>query len=193
MEKPEDRRKHTRFTDRVLAGARVTLLPVAPLFGEPASGYLIDLSAGGMALLMSDLIPRKLLLKMKMTLPDGYLIESVITVRHISRQKQHSDYLHGIEFLNPAPDMVERIELMAQAILACNERTQKSAPEICVESCPLTAICKRPQRIVKNVQPALIELTEALKEVPKPADPINTGGIQRPTLAEIEDFFRKAA
>jgi hypothetical protein len=179
----EDRRKFPRFSDRILAGATVNLAPCPPLFGEAASGYLIDLSAGGMAILISDLIPKNIFLKMTMTLPDGFRIESVVTVRRIIKQGHHNDFLHGMEFLNPSPEMITRIEMMAKDILACNQRTKEGSREICVSNCALTQICKRPQRIVKNVQPALIELTQELK------NPSNW----KPSLADIENFWNKAA
>lgn len=181
----DERRKFPRFSDRSLAGAQVTLLPCPPLYGEAASGYLVDLSAGGMALLMSDLIPKNVLLKMQMTLPDGYQINSAITVRRVAKQSRgHSDYLHGIEFLSPSPEMIERIQVMAAAVLACNERTQKGIKEICQDTCILSQICKRPQRIAKNIQPALIELAQTLNDADEN---------WRPTKADIDKFFSEAA
>lgn len=199
----EEKRKHPRFSDRILAGATVNLAPVAPFYGEVASGYLVDLSAGGMGLVLSDLIPKNVFLQMTMTLPDGFKINSVVTVRRIVKQGGHSDFLHGIEFLNPAPEMVARIELMAKDILACNERTQKKENEICASGCQLMSICKRPQRIVKNVTPALIELTQALKsESNKPilltdaSETLREGMVEvvtEVTPEEIENFWKSAA
>jgi hypothetical protein len=199
----DERRKYPRFSDRILAGAAVQLKPVAPFYGEPASGYLIDLSGGGMALVLSDLIPKNVFLQMTMTLPDGFVISSVITVRRIVRQGNHNDFVHGIEFLNPAPEMVEHIESMAKDVLACNGRTKAGEKEICVTSCSLAGICKRPQRIVKDVQPALIEFTEALKS--EPSKPLMIPGTEdtlpedvvevmtEVTPEEIEKFWKNAA
>lgn len=189
----DEKRKFPRFSDRILAGAQVKLVPVPPFYGEEASGYLVDLSAGGMALVLSDLIPKNVFLQMKMTLPDGFEISSVITVRRIVKQGDHSDFLHGIEFLNPAPEMIERIELMAKDVLACNNRTKQGEKEICVSNCSLLGICKRPQRIEKDVRPALIAFTESLKlSADKPAD--STVDIMTEvTPEEIEQFFKNAA
>ncbi len=182
----DERRKFPRFSDRILAGARVNLAPCPPLFGEAASGYLIDLSAGGMGLLMPDLIPKNVFLKMTMLLPDGFTMESVVTVRRIVRQGHHNDFLHGLEFLNPSPEMIVRIELMAKDILACNRRTQQGAPEICVSGCQLSQICKRPQKIEKNVRPALIEFTQALKKA-------DNNLITEVTAEDLEKFWQEAA
>lgn len=183
----DERRKHTRFSDRILAGSHVTLFPVAPLYGEPANGHLVDLSAGGMAFLMPDIIPRNVLLKMNMTLADGYLIDSVITVKHVMKQGHHNDFLHGIEFLNPSPEMIKHIEDMAKDILACNQRTKHLSAEICVDDCIISQICRRPQRVAKNVQPALAELIK-----PTSFSPVFPE-IAVPTQQEIEQFFRDAA
>src|SRR5580704_5000245 len=140
MSDQDERRKHPRFSDRPLAGANVSLVPCPPLYGVAASGYLIDLSAGGMALLLSDLIPKNVFLRMSMTLPDEFKMESVVKVRRVLKQGRGHDYLHGIEFLNPSPEMIERIESMARDVLACNERTKKGVKEVCVASCGLSQI-----------------------------------------------------
>jgi len=175
----QNRRKFPRFSDRSLAGAQVSLDLCAPFFGERVNGHLIDLSAGGMALLAPNLIPKKVFLKMSMTLPDGFSIESVITVRHVTKQKNHDDFLHGIEFMNLSPEMTERIQRMATEILACNDRTQRMASSICVQECTLNQICKRPQRVAKNAPPVQIQSA--------PAD------VKWPTATDVEDFFREAA
>jgi hypothetical protein len=156
-----------------------------------------------MGLVLSDLIPKNVFLQMAMTLPDGSRIESVVTVRRIVKQGDYNDFLHGIEFLNPAPEMIERIEAIAKDILACNQRTKAEEKDICVTSCSLMGICKRPQRIVKNVQPALIELTQSLKSVnapivsmTHPTDTIPEGTVEvvtEVTAEEIEQFWKSAA
>jgi hypothetical protein len=161
----DERRKHPRFSDRILAGAQVNIMPCPPLYGEPITGYLTDLSAGGMAIVISDFIPKNVFLKMAMVLPDGFKLESVVTVKRVVKQGGERDYLHGIEFLNPSPEMVEHIELMAADILACNGRTMGGEKEICVDSCSLRKICKRPQCVEKNIRPVLIQLTEAMKQL----------------------------
>lgn len=199
----EEKRKHPRFSDRILAGATVTLAPVAPFYGDVAKGYLVDLSAGGMGLVLSDLIPKNVFLQMAMTLPDGSRIESVVTVRRIVKQGGYNDFLHGIEFLNPAPEMIDRIEAIAKDILACNQRTKDNEKEICVSNCSLLGICKRPQRIVKNVQPALIELTQSLGsagtqalQITSAMDTIPDGMVElvtEVTPEDIEKFWKEAA
>jgi len=135
-------------------------MPLPPLYGDKASGYLVDLSAGGMALVISDLIPKNVFLRMRMSLPDGFIVESVVKVRRIVKQGPLHDYLHGIEFMNPSPEMIERIELMAKDVLACNERTQQLSKEICVSGCSLGHLCKRPQRVEVNIRPVLSEITK---------------------------------
>ena len=158
----ENRRKYARFSDRSLAGTAVRLTPLPPLFGENASGCLIDLSAGGMGIIIPDLIPKNVFLRMSMTLPDGFILESAVKVRRIVKQGEGHDYLHGVEFLSPSPEMIERIELMARDVLACNDRTKQQMKEICVASCALGQMCKRPQRVELNVRPAIQELTTEL-------------------------------
>lgn len=142
----EDRRRHRRFSDRALAGVHVRMTPCPPLYGDPITGLLIDLSAGGMAILLPDLIPKDVFLKMKLTFPGVLTVESVVKVRHIVKQGRGVDFLHGIEFLNPSPDMIKGIEALEKDILSCNDRFKQRLLDVCVPDCSFYSLCTRPQR-----------------------------------------------
>jgi hypothetical protein len=143
-----------------------------------------------MAILIPDLIPKNVFLKMTMILPDDFKLESVVTVRRIIKQGRENDYLHGIEFLNPSPEMIEHIEKVSADILSCNERTKKDGKEICVDACGLRSVCKRPQCAVKNIQSALIKFTQELKEPPtKPPEPVPA--IDHSDWLKVRDQFKK--
>ena len=142
----EEKRKHLRFSDRALYGTKVSLSPCPPLYGETASGYMVNLSAGGMGIVMPDLIPKNVFLKMKLKLPDGLVVESVVKVRRIVKYGRAGEYLHGVEFLNPAPEIIEKIDGMARDVVDCDKRIEAHAPEICVAGCFYYSTCRRPQR-----------------------------------------------
>ncbi len=140
----EERRKYKRFSAVSFAKAQIKLLPCPPLFGDPATGYLVDLSAGGMGLMLPDLIPRKIFLKMTLALPGAAAIKSVVSVRHVVKRGAY--FLHGFEFLNPSPEVTDQIEKFTQDYLACEDRIRASAPEVCVEGCSFYAVCTKKQR-----------------------------------------------
>ncbi len=162
----DERRKYRRFTDRSLAGVQIKITPCPPLYGEPASGILIDLSAGGMAIIMPDILPRNVFLKLKLVLPTGFLIESVVKVKHVLREGDNGDFLHGFEFLNPSPEMIEGIEKLADDILGCNDRFKAKAEKICLSECSLFSICRRPQRqqVAEAKKTDPVELTVLMPE-----------------------------
>jgi hypothetical protein len=138
----EEKRKHVRFHEVFFGNADVCLLPVPPLYGDAARGCLVDLSAGGMALLLTEALPKKVFLKMTLRLPDGFVIESVVTVCRIVSCGT-AGFLHGIEFLNPSPESMEKIDAMARDSVACNGRICAGAAEVCQSTCSLLNICKK--------------------------------------------------
>jgi hypothetical protein len=145
-EKIENRRKHRRFSDRSFSNIKVHLVPCPPLFGEPAIGFPSDLSAGGMAIVLHDIIPKNVFLKMVLTFGDGTQIESVVKVRRITKQGKADEFLHGIEFLNPSPETVDRLEKITQDCIACSARIQEKSSNVCQASCSFYGLCTRPQR-----------------------------------------------
>jgi hypothetical protein len=152
----DERRKYLRFHDIFFGNAEVCLEPVPPLFGDSARGCLIDLSAGGMALLLTEVLPKNLLLKMTLTLPDGFVVDSVVRVCRISACGA-TGFLHGIEFLNPCPEAAARIDLMAQDSITCSERIARGEPKVCQNTCSLIGVCKRIQCEAKSPKP--VEMT----------------------------------
>lgn len=155
-----EKRKNLRFNDSFFMNVDLVLQPVAPLFGASATGRLVDLSAGGMALLLNEVLPKKVFLKMSMKLPDGTKIESVVTVCHIAPQKPHG-FLHGIQFLNIDPETAARIDLLAQDSISCGTRIANNSPEVCVADCSLHGLCKKKECATRAIQAVLITLKAA--------------------------------
>ena len=153
----EEKRKYRRFADRSFASMTILLDPVPPLYGEPASGAIIDLSAGGMAIILSELIPKKMMMRMKLTFKDGSTVESVVLVRRAYPKSHGGAYIHGLEFLNLSPEDVERLEGMAADCLDCDNRVKQAAPEICKSGCRFSPLCLRAQRRGGAKEPATVE------------------------------------
>jgi hypothetical protein len=163
-----DRRKHKRFSATAFLHTPVYLSPLPPYFGHPVKGKLIDLSAGGLSVLIGEIIPQETFLSLILTFPDNSKIESIIKVRHaVPRGK---GYLHGIEFLNPPAYMVEKIDKMSSDYIDCENRIQAAASEVCRMNCAFFTMCTKQQRLQPVVDVnASIELAfKALEDSPLP-------------------------
>ena len=156
VQQDDERRRHIRFTDHFFVNTKICLDPVPPLYGEPAYGQLIDLSAGGMALLLPEALPKKVFLKMTLTFPDGFQVDSVVCVCHIYRQSSTGQFLHGIEFLNLSPEAVEKINIMTRDSLLCQQRVNINDPLKCDPACSLYPFCNRRPREASPVKPVEI-------------------------------------
>jgi hypothetical protein len=151
-----DRRKHKRFSATAFLHTPVYLSPLPPYFGHPVKGKLIDLSAGGLSVLIGEIIPQETFLSLILTFPDNSKIESIIKVRHaVPRGK---GYLHGIEFLNPPAYMVEKIDKMSSDYIDCENRIQAAASEVCRMNCAFFTMCNKPQRteLLTNINDGLL-------------------------------------
>lgn len=124
----------------------VHLMPLLPFFGRAVNGKLIDLSAGGMAIVIRDIIPQGTKLDMTVTFPDKTSLNCTVEVKRVVPKAK--SYLHGIEFLNLQPEMVARIEKMSSDYIDCEARIQSTPTgEICKTSCAFFNMCTKPQRI----------------------------------------------
>ena len=161
-ETKEDLRKYMRFSASTFINAEVCLVPIRPLLGDPASGVLVDLSAGGMGVLLHELIPRNIFLKLMLTFSDHSKIESIVKVRYVKWKSPW--YFHGFEFLNPAPEVIERIDSMAKDYLACEDRIEKHFDQICMQGCAFAQLCTKKERLHNNQSGAILKLEPASED-----------------------------
>lgn len=107
----KERRQHQRFSATAFLNTPVHMTPLLPYWGDPCDGLLLDLSAGGVSILIDQMIPQGTNLNMELVFPDKSLLKTVIEVNHVLARGDK--YLHGIQFLVIEPEMVERIENMS--------------------------------------------------------------------------------
>src|SRR4051812_43514428 len=91
-----ERRKYTRFSATAFLNRPISLSPMPPFIGKSIRGKLIDLSAGGLALLIPQIIPLGTKVNMKLTFPDQTLLECKAEIRHMLPRERN--YLHGLQF-----------------------------------------------------------------------------------------------
>jgi len=139
-----DRRKYQRFSSRVFQGVDVVISPMPPFFGDTLRGYLVDLSAGGMAFNLPELIPKKNNLIIHAVFPDKTEIN---TTGRISRSVKKKDgCLIGLEFFD-LPDFIKtKIERMTVDYLDCEKRILYQKEEICRLDCAFFSLCKKPYK-----------------------------------------------
>jgi len=141
---PDDRRKHLRFESSIFAGVPVILSPLPPFFGESIKGKVRNLSAGGIALLIDELIPEKTKLDMELTFPDHSLLKSKVHILHIKAIKKR--YLTGIHFVDLPKFMEEKINNMARDFLSCESRIKDKKKDVCLPECTFFSLCNKKEK-----------------------------------------------
>jgi hypothetical protein len=140
-----DRRKHPRFSATAFLNRPVYLTPLPPYFGHPVKGKLIDLSAGGMAILINEMIPQETMLNLKITFPDQSIIDSLVKVRRVSERGR--SHVHGIEFLTLTPEMADKINRMSTDYINCENRIQSGSLEVCRTDCAFFTMCNKKEKV----------------------------------------------
>lgn len=162
-----ERRKHKRFAATAFLGMPVTLTPFPPYFGHAVSGELIDLSAGGLAILIDEIIPQSSVLNLSITFPNHSKLECVSRIVRV--EARGSKFLHGIEFDTLPTYWEEKIERMSTNYIDCENRIQNKAAEVCRSDCAFFNFCSKPQKInpTVNVDQALEIAFTILNDSPR--------------------------
>jgi hypothetical protein len=140
-----ERRKHTRFSATAFLNRPVALTPMPPYIGKNIRGKLIDLSAGGLALLIPQIIPLGTKIHIKLTFPDQTLLECDGDIRHMSPRDRN--YLHGLQFDAVDADIAARIERMSADYIDCEQRIANNFLTPCVgQQCAFFTMCTKAER-----------------------------------------------
>lgn len=141
-----ERRKHKRFSATAFLNRPVHLRPLPPLFSEDLKGRLIDLSAGGMAIVINQSLPVDSMLDLNLRFPDGSELNALVQVRHVMvRDPKH--ILHGIEFVAVDPDMATRIDRMSGDYINCESRIIAGTNPICRAECAFFTMCTKKEKL----------------------------------------------
>jgi PilZ domain len=151
-----NKRKYKRFSATAFLNKPVNLQPLPPFFGDPIKGHMIDLSAGGMAILMNEIIPQKTKLSIGITFPNQTPLQCKAEVKRVVPRGKK--YLIGFEFLNLPTEWVDKIERMSTDYIDCESRIQKGETEVCETNCSFFSMCNKVQR-----REPLVEVDVALE------------------------------
>jgi hypothetical protein len=150
-----ERRRYKRFTATAFLRMPVNLMPVPPFFGRPVKGRLIDLSAGGMALLLDEVIPLNTRLQVTIRFPDQNVVDATAQVRRIV--PKDNKYLMGLEFQFISEEMCQRIDKMSNDYINCETRISEKKLDVCRMDCAFYSMCSKPEKLnpVVNIDFAL--------------------------------------
>lgn len=144
-----EKRKYPRFRSTAFLGTPLLLKAVPPFFGQPIEGQVIDLSGGGMAILIREALPANAKMSMELTFPNKSMLACLVIVRRTTTCT--GGFLTGIEFLGMPEPMVAQIDRMAHDYNACDARIMdKEETEICQSDCSFMSICDKPQKLKTN-------------------------------------------
>lgn len=121
-------------------------MPLPPYIGKQVRGKLIDLSAGGMSLLIPQIIPLGTKLRLKLVFPDQTKLECDAEVRHMLPRDR--SFLHGLQFDGLAADVSERIGKMSADYIDCEQRILNNHLSPCIgDKCAFFTMCSKQERI----------------------------------------------
>jgi hypothetical protein len=157
-----NRRRSPRLKiDRRLR-VQVQLHPVMPFIGESVDAVLVNLSEGGMALMIPrgrkkdrPPIPRGAKIKIHFRLPGGPLRECLAAVSHSVRTKQGDDII-GLRFLGVPAGLRDVFRQMLADNEACDDRVRLHDYAWCDPSCAFSALCRKP---IRNENPAFLDVS----------------------------------
>jgi c-di-GMP-binding flagellar brake protein YcgR len=139
-----DRRQYPRFSASAFNGMRVQVAPLPPYFGDTIEGKLLDLSVGGIALWIDELVPKEMQLHLELTFPDHSILTSPARIRRATKLSE--GFSIGIEFLGLPDYMQHKIEKMAKDFLSCENRIKARAQSPCRMDCAFFDACDKPQK-----------------------------------------------
>jgi hypothetical protein len=145
-----NKRQHKRLRIDRSVRVPVHLFTKMPFIGEAISASLINLSAGGMALGLDGVVPRKTpkkggRLKIHFRLPGRPLQECWGVVTHVIESGTKGISI-GIRFERCPAQLQQELEHMANDNHACDVRIEQKGNAWCLPTCSFMDLCRKPIR-----------------------------------------------
>ncbi|MBV9080590.1 MAG: PilZ domain-containing protein [Elusimicrobia bacterium] len=146
-----NRRRHKRLRIDGAVSIAVQVFPVMPFLGPAAQARLVNLSAGGMALIFDDAaaagqLSRGARLRVHFNLPGAPLSDCEGLVTHAVRNGARGGLRVGLRFLRTSPTFEERIRRMIFDNEICDSRIAERAQPRCDAACSFHTLCQKPIR-----------------------------------------------
>lgn len=140
-------RQFERFAVPEMLRMTVTVSPLSSAFEKTYEGKLLNISAGGMALLLPEKLPELTCWALRISLMDHSEIETLVQIRH--SVPQQNQFAHGLQFVSIPSYLGEQVENLAKDFASCESRIKSGAPNVCRETCSLFDHCEKPQKLRK--------------------------------------------
>jgi hypothetical protein len=146
-----NRRGDRRLKLDRLVRVPVQIFPVLPFLGAAVDGAILNLSAGGMALMVDVPSGETKLstgrsLRIHFRLPGMPLTECRAIITHADKENGNGWLRLGIRFEKAAAALARRIQVMAKDDEACDTRITQTARPRCELSCSFHSLCGKPIR-----------------------------------------------
>jgi c-di-GMP-binding flagellar brake protein YcgR len=132
----------------------VQLFPVLPFIGHAVEASLVNISSGGMALLLQEPDAFKKLkkgtpIKLHFHLPGRHLQQCRAKLTHKLDSDPHQVLL-GLKFFKPPAGLIKALSRMAQDEANCERRIQEAERPWCDIRCTFHNLCRKPTRILPH-------------------------------------------
>ncbi len=157
-----NRRKDRRIRVDRAVRVPVQLFPILPFVGTPCEAVLVNLSAGGMGLLLEndgEGLAKGTKLVVHFRLPGLPLTECRGTVSNHIAGKKSAWIRIGVKFQKAPVNLTERIQKMINDDAVCDARMFESADPRCDTACSFHSLCHKPIRVGGHTQHAQFEIS----------------------------------
>ncbi|OGS46908.1 MAG: hypothetical protein A2539_02140 [Elusimicrobia bacterium RIFOXYD2_FULL_34_15] len=135
-----ERRKHKRFYFDEDIAEPVEIRFPPPFYQEPIEGKILDVSAGGLGLALSEPLPKFFVLSLSIRLSG---VKPFDVKGKVVRIEKNVDYYKaGISFIEIEASAVENINLIAEDYDKCFKKRAEGEKDYCFDKCLFTVLCK---------------------------------------------------
>lgn len=169
MKKKSNRRQFKRLRVDKSVKIPVQIFPVLPFIGESIEAALVNISLGGMALVMDasateGKLRRRSKIKIHFRLPGQPLSDCSALVSHLIKTSDGQSFL-GIRFLKTPASFQGLISKMISDTDRCDARIIEGDHPFCETSCAYHSLCRKPLRMENPLTPVSLGFEIAFQQV----------------------------
>src|SRR4029077_9893454 len=142
MKKIQERRRHPRLPLH-LSVAKLVDFNFDGM-DQPAPAVLVDLSAGGLAMICFTMPTMTKDLTFRMSLPG--LVNAKLHGKIIRARRKGETYLVAIEFTELQDKWANMVNKLAKASSICEERLQQGDRHFCFKECAFYPLCQKEEK-----------------------------------------------
>lgn len=142
MKQPSERRRHPRLPLHLSVAKLVDFKCDGLEHSAPA--VLVDLSAGGLAMICFALPPSAKDLTFRLSLPG--LVNAKLKGKIVRARRKGETYQVAIEFTELQDKWGHLVSKLTKAYMACEERLQQGDRHFCFKECAFYPLCQKEEK-----------------------------------------------